>query len=44
VPHEKGGGMEQMVATVKGDRMTGELRAEQGGAATPWTASREPRP
>ena len=41
VPHENGGGMEQVVAAVKGDRMTGELRGNDG-TVTSWTASRAP--
>src|SRR5688572_4685002 len=38
IPQEKGGGMEQLVASVKGDRMTGEIRGEKSGAGAVWTA------
>ena len=39
----QGAGTEQFVATVKGDRMAGEIRTDRN-AATAWTASREPKP
>ncbi len=41
IPQDKGSGTEQFVATVKGDRMTGEVRGGTG-APTMWAANRAP--
>jgi Methyltransferase domain len=42
IPQDKGTGTEQFVATVKGDRMTGEIRGDKSAGGGTWTASRAP--